>query len=53
MVGDWAGRLPARGWDKGYRIGVVDVGGGSHQKKHTCRKLTQTLKNHCVIIDVV
>jgi hypothetical protein len=23
----WAGRLPARGWGKGSRIGVVDVGG--------------------------
>jgi hypothetical protein len=27
MGGGWAGRLPARGRDKGSRIGVVDVGG--------------------------
>jgi hypothetical protein len=33
-LGGWAARLPARGWDKGSRIGVVDVG-GLHQKKHT------------------
>jgi hypothetical protein len=32
-LGGWAGSLPARGWDKGSRIGV-DVR-GLHQKKHT------------------
>jgi hypothetical protein len=37
MVGGWAGRLPAKCWDKGSRIGVVDVG-GLHQKKHTDNK---------------
>jgi hypothetical protein len=42
MVGGWAGRLPARGWDKGSRIGVDDVLGGC-TRKHLC-KLTQTLK---------
>jgi hypothetical protein len=34
MVGGWVGRLPARGRDKGSRIGVGDIG-GLHQKKHT------------------
>jgi hypothetical protein len=50
MVGGWAGRLPARGWDKGCRIGVIDVRGVALEKTHFW-KLTQTLKNHCV--DVV
>jgi hypothetical protein len=52
MVGGWAGRLPARDWDKGSRIGVVDIG-GLHQKKHTLLEVDTDTKNHCVIIDVV
>jgi hypothetical protein len=54
MVGGWSGRLPARGWDKGSRIGVVAFGGrGVSPAKTHFWKLTQPLKNHCVIIDVV
>jgi hypothetical protein len=53
VVGGWAVRLPATGWNKGFRISVIDVG-GLHQKKHTLLEVdTHTLKNPCVIIDVV
>jgi hypothetical protein len=29
----WAGRLPARDWDKGSRIGVVDLWGFTSRKR--------------------
>jgi hypothetical protein len=34
MVGGWAGRLPARDWDKGSRIGVV-VSRVGHTRRNT------------------
>jgi hypothetical protein len=49
MVGGWAGRLPARGWDKGSRrqesLTSGEGGGGLHQKKTHFWKLIKTQKN--------
>jgi hypothetical protein len=35
LVGGGAGRLQARGWDEGSRIGVVDIGGVAPEKTYT------------------